>query len=140
MSNRLYYTNPALHDFDSVVEETIPPANGQPRAGVVLRETAFYPTSGGQVYDTGWLVAEDGTRVRVAEVAETDDAGLCNNWKEMHEASLPAQPCKAASIPSGDAITCSSTQASMCSRLLSSSCTRCQRFLSTWARSPARLI
>jgi alanyl-tRNA synthetase len=73
MANRLYYTDPALHKFDSVVEETIPASNGQSRTGVVLRETAFYPTSGGQVYDTGWLQTQQGDRVRVTEVAESED-------------------------------------------------------------------
>src|SRR5215471_14807971 len=89
MSNRLYYTNAALHDFDSVVEETIPASNGQPRAGVVLRETAFYPTSGGQVYDTGWLTTENGGRVRVAETAESAD-GTVVHYLEGDVKSMPA--------------------------------------------------
>src|SRR5215467_16018844 len=89
MSNRLYYTNPALHDFDSVVEETLPPSNGQPRSGVVLRETAFYPTSGGQVYDTGWLTTENGGRVRVAETAENAD-GTVVHYLEGDVKSMPA--------------------------------------------------
>ena len=89
MSNRLYYTDPALHEFDSVVEKTVPASNGQPRTGVVLRETAFYPTSGGQVYDTGWLTAENGGRVQVAEVAETED-GEVVHYLEGDARSMPA--------------------------------------------------
>ncbi len=89
MSNRLYYTDPALHEFDSVVEETIPASNGQPRPGVVLRQTAFYPTSGGQVYDTGWLADDSGGRARVAEVAETED-GKVVHYLEGDARSLPA--------------------------------------------------
>ena len=89
MSNRLYYTDPALHEFDSVVEETIPAPNGQSKTGVVLRDTAFYPTSGGQVYDTGWLVAENGARARVAEVAENDD-GKVVHYLEGDARIVPA--------------------------------------------------
>ena len=89
MSNRLYYTDPALHEFDSVVEETIPATNGQSKTGVILRDTAFYPTSGGQVYDTGWLVAENGARARVAEVAENDD-GKVVHFLEGDARSVPA--------------------------------------------------
>ena len=73
MTNRLYYTNPQLHEFDSVILEIVPPSDGQSRPGIILQETAFYPTSGGQVYDTGWLTTGANARVRVAEVADTDD-------------------------------------------------------------------
>ncbi len=73
MTNRLYYSNPDLFEFDAVVAEVIPPASPQERLQVILNETAFYPTSGGQVYDTGWLVANGAERSRVAEVAETGD-------------------------------------------------------------------
>jgi len=76
MTNRLYYQNPHLHEFDSVVQEVLPPANGQSRPAVILRETAFYPTSGGQVYDTGWLTTDSRGKVRVAEVADTEDGRI----------------------------------------------------------------
>src|SRR6266568_3480309 len=55
MTNRLYYPTSDLHEFDSVVQEIVSPSPEQPRPGVILRETAFYPTSGGQVHDSGWL-------------------------------------------------------------------------------------
>jgi len=38
-----------------------------------LRESAFYPTSGGQVHDTGWLTPEGAERLRVLEVADAED-------------------------------------------------------------------
>jgi alanyl-tRNA synthetase len=45
-----------------------------------LRETAFYPTSGGQIHDTGWLRVENGDgrsdRVRVTEVVDTEDGRI----------------------------------------------------------------
>jgi alanyl-tRNA synthetase len=76
MTNRLYYTNPRLHEFDSVVQEVLPSQDGQSRPGVILQETAFYPTSGGQVHDTGWLTVGTNDRVRVAEVADTEDGRI----------------------------------------------------------------
>jgi alanyl-tRNA synthetase len=73
MTKRLYYENPALHEFDSVVEAVAAPSSGEPRPSVILRETAFYPTSGGQVHDTGWFTLDNGERLQVVEVADADD-------------------------------------------------------------------
>jgi len=72
MTKRLYYDSSEVHEFDSVVEDFVSPSPEQSRPAVILRETAFYPTSGGQVHDTGWLVL-GGERLRVAEVADTED-------------------------------------------------------------------
>jgi alanyl-tRNA synthetase len=76
MTNRLYYTDPQLHEFDSVIEEVVPVTERESRSGVILRETAFYPTSGGQVYDTGWLTVGVDNRLRVSEVADTEDGRI----------------------------------------------------------------
>ena len=65
---RLYYTDSFLSEFDAQVVELVT----TPRPAVVLDRTAFYPTSGGQVFDTGWLEAKGG-RLRVVEVAEEGD-------------------------------------------------------------------
>jgi alanyl-tRNA synthetase len=65
---RLYYTDSFLTDFDAQVVDLVT----TPRPAVVLDRTAFYPTSGGQVFDTGWLEAND-ARLRVVEVAEQAD-------------------------------------------------------------------
>jgi len=73
MTARLYYNKPELGEFQSVVDEVIEPASGETRSGVVLRDTAFYPTSGGQVHDTGWLITGLNDRLRVVEVTETED-------------------------------------------------------------------
>ena len=73
MTKRLYYDSSEIHEFDSVVEAITPPSPEQPRPTVILRETAFYPTSGGQVHDTGWLTLDSGERVRVTEVADAED-------------------------------------------------------------------
>jgi alanyl-tRNA synthetase len=73
MTKRLYYDNSTMHEFDSIVEDVLPVSPEQSRPAVVLRESAFYPTSGGQVHDTGWLTLEGVGRLRVAEVADAED-------------------------------------------------------------------
>ncbi len=85
MTKRLYYDSSDIHEFDSVVEDVALVSPEQPRPAVILRETAFYPTSGGQVHDTGWLTLGGGgraggdrteDRLRVAEVADTEDGRI----------------------------------------------------------------
>ena len=76
MTQRLYYDSPELREFESVVEDALPPSAERPRPGVILRETAFYPTSGGQLHDTGWLTLEASDRFRVTEVAEHEDGRI----------------------------------------------------------------
>jgi alanyl-tRNA synthetase len=82
MTKRLYYDQPDLLEFDSVVDEiAATPANDSAdsqRPAIILRESAFYPTSGGQVHDTGWLAldgqgADSPERLRVSEVADMED-------------------------------------------------------------------
>ena len=51
-TERLYYDDPYLLEFDANVVETRSAAGG---FGVVLDKTAFYPTSGGQPNDLGTL-------------------------------------------------------------------------------------
>ena len=65
MTLRLYYTDSYLRDFDAAVAER---AEGGSR--IYLDRTAFYPTSGGQPFDTGLLggiavvdVVDEGERV-----------------------------------------------------------------------------
>jgi alanyl-tRNA synthetase len=76
MTKRLYYESAEMHEFDSVVEDVARISTAQPRPSVILRETAFYPTSGGQVHDTGWLTLDGVERLRVTEVAETEDGRI----------------------------------------------------------------
>src|SRR3984893_678980 len=85
MTKRLYYDSSEVHEFDSVVEEVAPASAEQSRPAVILRETAFYPTSGGQVHDTGWLTLEGAERLRVAEVADAEDGRI------LHYLEAPAK-------------------------------------------------
>jgi alanyl-tRNA synthetase len=79
MTARLYYADSFLYNFDAEIAEVIP---GE-RTAVVLDRTAFYPTSGGQVFDTGVLSA-NGSALRVTEVAEDE------NGKILHYVEAPA--------------------------------------------------
>ena len=91
MTNRLYYSNPDLCEFDAVVAEVVPPASAGERAQVTLDRSAFYPTSGGQIYDTGWL-GNGHERARVAEVAETEDGRV------VHYLEAPTKLAVGASV------------------------------------------
>lgn len=74
MTDRLYYRDSFLHEFEGEITEVVPVAEINGRHGVYLDRTAFYPTSGGQVYDTGWMLPSEGSeKLRVAEVAESED-------------------------------------------------------------------
>ena len=68
MTDRLYYHDPFLYDFEAEVREQ----TDTPRPALILDRTAFYPTSGGQVHDTGWILAAD-QKSRVTEVADAED-------------------------------------------------------------------
>ncbi|HET7216441.1 MAG TPA: DHHA1 domain-containing protein [Vicinamibacterales bacterium] len=72
MTERLYYTDPYLVEFDAAVVgvEASPPERPD-AVGVVLDRTAFYPTSGGQPFDVGTLGA-----ARVVEVVDRDGGGI----------------------------------------------------------------
>ena len=87
LTERLYYTDSFLHEFEArVLAATV--ANG--RVAVTLDRSAFYPTSGGQVFDTGWFSSENGGRLRVQEVVEDEQSGDVLHLVEAELAVLPA--------------------------------------------------
>ncbi|HYU45379.1 MAG TPA: alanyl-tRNA editing protein [Terriglobales bacterium] len=90
MTKRLYYDNPELQEFESVVEGVLAPSAEQSRPGVILRETAFYPTSGGQIHDTGCLTLDSSERLRVTEVAEHEDGRIIHYLEGPVRASAGA--------------------------------------------------
>jgi alanyl-tRNA synthetase len=70
MTDRLYYHDSFLYDFDAEISSVLE----TPRPAVILDRTAFYPTSGGQIHDTGFLTAENSdAKFRVTEVADSED-------------------------------------------------------------------
>ena len=69
MTERLYYTDPYLAEFEADVLAIDSAANG--RRGAVLDRTAFYPTSGGQPFDTGTL-----SGARVTDVIDREDGTI----------------------------------------------------------------
>ena len=71
MTERLYYHDSFLYAFDAEVRE----ASESPRPALILDRTAFYPTSGGQIFDTGWIApgSSPDAKLRVTEVADTED-------------------------------------------------------------------
>jgi len=71
-TDRLYYHDSFLHDFDARVLES---SQREGRYAIVLDRTAFYPTSGGQVHDLG-LLSADGKQIAVTEVAEEEDGRI----------------------------------------------------------------
>ena len=81
MTQRLYYIQPDLLEFDSIVEDIAALAGQEPRHSFTLRESAFYPTSGGQTHDTGWLTLDNGKRLRVTEVAESEDGKVVHYFE-----------------------------------------------------------
>jgi alanyl-tRNA synthetase len=75
MTSHLYYTDSFLYEFDAELVDIIPPSEAEPRPSVVLDRTAFYPTSGGQVFDTGCLQLSEtpSNKSPVLEVVEKED-------------------------------------------------------------------
>jgi alanyl-tRNA synthetase len=65
MTFRIYYTDPSCVMFEATVSRTLV---HQDRPAVILDRTAFYPTSGGQPFDTGRLGS-----VHVVEVVDTGE-------------------------------------------------------------------
>jgi len=88
VTDRLYYTDSFLHEFDARVLSV---ASASGRTTVTLDCSAFYPTSGGQTFDTGWLALADGSeepRLRVMEVSEDDKTGDVLHIVEGEPAAL----------------------------------------------------
>ena len=68
MTDRLYYTDPYLRAFDATIARV---GRRDDRLAVTLDRTAFYPTSGGQPFDTGRLGP-----LCVVDVIDEDDGSI----------------------------------------------------------------
>ena len=89
MTGRLYYQDSFLYHFDAEVRSVVE----TPRPALILDRTAFYPTSGGQIHDTGWIfpsepASDPAARLRVTEVADTED-GQVIHYLEAPLKNLP---------------------------------------------------
>src|ERR1051326_3690560 len=71
MTDHLYYHDSFLYEFDAEVVDIV----SDPRPALVLNRTAFYPTSGGQVFDTGSITLPD-SLAKVIDVTESDDGKI----------------------------------------------------------------
>ncbi|MGL5733578.1 MAG: alanyl-tRNA editing protein [Beijerinckiaceae bacterium] len=60
------------------------------RGGIVLDQTVFYATSGGQPGDTGWLVLADGRRIAIATTVYDTDRTTIVHVPAEGEAPPPA--------------------------------------------------
>jgi alanyl-tRNA synthetase len=69
VTERLYYHDAFLTEFDAQVLQVVEAPDGRP--AVVLDRTAFYPTSGGQPFDTGAI-----DTARVLDVIDQDDGTI----------------------------------------------------------------
>ena len=74
MTERLYYSDSFLYEFDATVVDVV---ERDGRTAIVLDKSAFYPTSGGQIHDTGELGG-----AKVVEVTEDEDTGTVFHWIE----------------------------------------------------------
>lgn len=67
MTQRLYYHDSFLYDFEAEVQEIAE----SPKPALFLDQTAFYPTSGGQIHDTG-VISAGNESLHVIEVADAE--------------------------------------------------------------------
>jgi alanyl-tRNA synthetase len=81
VTERLYYGDGFLADFEGIIADVRPGAGG--RTAVVLDRTAFYPDSGGQLCDTGTLRIAGLADLSVVAVEEDPKDGEILHLVEM---------------------------------------------------------
>jgi alanyl-tRNA synthetase len=94
MTEHLYYHDSFLYEFDAEVLDLASASDSESRPAVILDRTAFYPTSGGQIFDTGWILpGQASSKLRVTDVTERedgqilhviDDAGSIHKGSRVH--------------------------------------------------------
>ena len=89
MTSRIYYTDAYCRRFEAVVTRVF---EHDGRAAAVLDRTAFYPTSGGQPFDTGRITPHQGgtfgSAIDVVDTIDVDD-------DVVHLLSAPLGPAAA---------------------------------------------
>jgi alanyl-tRNA synthetase len=89
MTHRLYYTDPYKRAFDAAIVEV---GRHDGRPAIRLDQTAFYPTSGGQPFDTGTLTLANGSVLHVVEVFDADDGSVVHVAGDAGATVEPGQP------------------------------------------------
>jgi alanyl-tRNA synthetase len=92
MTDRLYYTDPYLRAFDATIARV---GRRDDRLVLTLDRTAFYPSSGGQPFDTGRLGP-----FLVVDVIDEDDGSISH----VVEAGLDVAQGFSPAIEPGDAV------------------------------------
>ena len=94
MTERLYYQDSYLTEFRARVVDVSPDAASPDRQRIYLDRTAFYPTSGGQPFDTGQLggskvveVIDEGDRI--AHVLSAAASTAKPKWKGRIDRDAP---------------------------------------------------
>ncbi len=87
MTERLYYTDSYTTKFQAKVVERF---RHQGQLALVLEQTYFYPTSGGQLADLGWINGEPVIDVFVRE-ADGEVVHLLNNKEEIWTNEVKAE-------------------------------------------------
>lgn len=92
MSKKIYYSSPYTTDWETIIKKSF---TKDDQCFVVLEETAFYPTGGGQPHDTGTIngvevldvfTGETGEVVHMTErLPETTQAFCSLNWQRRFE-------------------------------------------------------
>ena len=73
MTQRLYYSDPYKREFEASIAGV---GEREGRPAVRLDQTAFYPTSGGQPFDTGTLTVAGNAPIGIVDVVDADDGGV----------------------------------------------------------------
>ncbi|HEY6360158.1 MAG TPA: DHHA1 domain-containing protein [Vicinamibacterales bacterium] len=84
MTQRIYYRDPYCRRFDAVVTRAFDHGG---RPAVTLDQTAFYPTSGGQPFDTGRL--DDVEVVETVDLDDDPDKGDADRGEVAHVVARP---------------------------------------------------
>jgi len=69
MNGKLYFEDAYIKDFEAVVTEV---KSDNDSVKIKLDRTAFYPEGGGQPADHGFLLSDEGKKVMITDVRETD--------------------------------------------------------------------
>ncbi|HEX4020143.1 MAG TPA: alanine--tRNA ligase-related protein [Acidobacteriaceae bacterium] len=91
MTERLYYTDSLLTHFNAAVTDVqeFSRSNGQSIWRIALDRTAFYPTSGGQPFDMGHLIATARSGAELAaEIVNVEEDATGQVW---HHTAKPLQ-------------------------------------------------